>query len=89
MPAVMGSPLYGAAFATMAVGSEARIGPGSREGVGIGVFLWIVVHGGIAAALFAITVATFDRCLGRVSETSGLPIPGAKEKPVAGLEPDY
>ncbi len=64
-------------------------GQAVAEGVWIGTFFWIVVHGGIAAALFAIAVATFDRCLGRVSETPGLPVSGEKKKPVAELEPDY
>ena len=71
VPAVMGSPLYGVAFATMAVGGEVHLGPGGVQVVWVGTVFWIVVHGVIATALFAITVATFDRCLGRVSETSG------------------
>ena len=69
------------AFATMAVGPELHLGPGSAEDVWVGTFFWIVVHGGIAAALFAATVSTFDRCLGRVEETSGFPDPRPKAKP--------
>ncbi len=86
--AVIGSPLYGVAFATMAIGHNGRVGPGSPESVWLGTAFWILVHGGFAAALFAATVGTFDRCLGRVSEESELPLADEKEKPGDELELD-
>jgi ABC-type transport system involved in multi-copper enzyme maturation permease subunit len=89
LPAVMGSPLYGTAFATMVVAPDSHIGPAGPQAVWLGTLFWIVVHGVAAAGLFAITVATFDRCLGRASETSGLPSFDAEKELVAGLEPDY
>jgi ABC-type transport system involved in multi-copper enzyme maturation permease subunit len=86
---IMGSPLYGTFFATIAVAPEPFPMPGgSAADVGVGTCLWILIHGGVAAALFAATVASFDRCLGRVSETPGRPIPQFKKKPAAALELD-
>jgi hypothetical protein len=52
----------------------------------LGAFLWIVIHSALAALLFATTLATFDSCLGRISETSGLPMPRPGMKPVAKLD---
>jgi ABC-type transport system involved in multi-copper enzyme maturation permease subunit len=89
VPSVMGSPLYGTAFATMVLEADPRFMPGGEGAVWLGTFFWISIHVGIAVALFAATVATFDRCLGRVSEISGRPISGAKKEPVAELEPYY
>jgi ABC-type transport system involved in multi-copper enzyme maturation permease subunit len=87
---ILGSPIYGTGLATAAV-----VAPGgmrfdtSERQIVIATFLWILIHSGIAALLFAATLAVFDRCLGRVSETSRRPAPRAKQKPVALLEPDY
>ena len=84
---VMGSPLYGTFFATIAVATEPPM-PGGGAAIGVDTVLWILIHGGAAAALFAATVASFDRCLGRVSETPGRPHSGWKKKPAAELELD-
>jgi hypothetical protein len=74
---------------TMVLEADPRFMPGGEGSVWFGTFFWISIHVGIAVALFAATVATFDRCLGRVSEISGRPISGAKKEPVAELEPYY
>ena len=89
VPLVMGSPLYGIAFATLAVGPEHHLLPANGTNIWPGTVLWILVHGGTAAALFAITVSSFDHCLGRVSETQGISFDGEKEKLETELEPDY
>jgi ABC-type transport system involved in multi-copper enzyme maturation permease subunit len=83
---VMGSPLVGTAFATMAASSEASFGRDEVVEFWAGTFVWILTHGGVAAALFAATVVSFDRCLGRISETPGRPILGPRKKPAAELE---
>jgi ABC-type transport system involved in multi-copper enzyme maturation permease subunit len=89
VPLVMGSPLYGMFFATMAATPEPLHMPGERADIWFGTTLWILVHGGVAAFLFAATRASFDRCLGRVSETPGRPIPGLKKKLAAEPEPEF
>ena len=43
----------------------------------------------VAAALFAVTVGSFDDCLGRISETPISPIPCTRKAPFDELEPDY
>jgi len=79
---VMGSPLYGTGFGTIFVGPGPMRLPGGDKTIAVifGAFLWIVIHGGIAALLFAATLATFDSCLGRISETSGRPMPRPGKK---------
>ena len=54
----------------------------------VGSFLWTLIHGGIAAFLFAATLSTFDRCLGRVPETDGHPIPRTEKVPWTEPEPE-
>ncbi len=83
----MGSPLYGTVFGTMNVAPAPRL-PGSDNTIAAicGAILWIVIHGGLAAILFAATLATFDRCLGRISETAERPMPRFRKKPVAQLD---
>jgi hypothetical protein len=49
----------------------------------VGAVIWIVLHSSAAVLLFGATCATFDHCMGRVSETSvrdGLPT-YAKKRP--------
>ncbi len=82
-----GSPFYGTYLATTAVQPLGFGFPGDYPSV-ISPLLWILIHGGIAALLFAATLATFDRCLGRISETLARPMPGFTRKPVAKLEPE-
>jgi ABC-type transport system involved in multi-copper enzyme maturation permease subunit len=84
---IMGSPLYGTPSATMAVSSEARFPRVDDSAVvAAGSFLWILIHSALAALLFAVTLATFDGCLGRVSDTPGRPIPSPGKKPWATRE---
>ena len=44
-------------------------------------------HIGAAALLFAATVATFDRCMGRISENARHPGPRVGKKPPPGWKP--
>ena len=68
LPLVIGSPLYGTLFGTMGLSGPHR-GPGDAVDIWIGVGLWIAIYGALATFLFETTVATFDRCLGRVQAT--------------------
>jgi hypothetical protein len=69
---IIGSPLYGIALATGAiVGREHNFLSGDEFAVAAGTVLWILIHSAIAALLFKVVVATFDRCVGRVRETTG------------------
>jgi ABC-type transport system involved in multi-copper enzyme maturation permease subunit len=88
IPFVMGSPLYGAAFATDIVTSGQRGSVGDENAVRFGAFVWIIVDAGIALLLFMVTLATFDRCLGRVSEITARSMPYPRKKPIGALEPD-
>ena len=77
VPMVMGSPLYGTIFATLAVAPGSPLLPG-RIGtieVTFGAIIWIVAHGAAAFLLFLATLASFDHCLGRVSEVGSRAIP--------------
>jgi ABC-type transport system involved in multi-copper enzyme maturation permease subunit len=67
----VGSPLAGPLFATHAVSSGPHI---EMASIMVGTLLWTLIHGGVAALLFAATVDSFDRCLGRASETTRRPI---------------
>jgi hypothetical protein len=68
---VMGSPLYGTIFATMAVAPGDLHPLGGAYSAGFGAFIWIVIDSMVALLLFLTALATFDRCLGRVSEVAG------------------
>ena len=74
IPMVMGSPFYGTVFATMAVTPEPHF-PGGASTAGFGAFIWTVIDCVVALLLFLTALATFDRCLGRVSEVAGRSIP--------------
>jgi ABC-type Na+ efflux pump permease subunit len=78
---MMGSPCYGTSLAVSAVSPVGAPHPGGGQRSGIAPFFWISVHSGIAALLFAATLRTFDRCLGRVSDTTGKPIPDPRKQP--------
>jgi len=71
VPLIMGTPLYGTAFGTLVVAGGPHNMPGEQVDVWIGCCLWVMIHGGAAVALYAATVATFDRCLGRMPEWDG------------------
>ena len=89
VPLMMGSPLSGTAAATRVLcdgpnqvaGSELRF-------AAVGAVLWIIVHSGAAALLFAATVATFDHCMGRISENARIPGPQVGKKHPAGVKSD-
>jgi ABC-type transport system involved in multi-copper enzyme maturation permease subunit len=85
---VMGSPLYGAAFATDIVASGQRAFVGNENAIRFGAFVWIMVDAGVAVLLFMVTLAMFDRCLGRVSEITGRTMPYPRKKDNEVLEPD-
>jgi ABC-type Na+ efflux pump permease subunit len=72
---LMGSPVAGMFYATAALSPDPRFIAGNEAvRIMVGVVLCTLIHGGIAALLFAATVATFDRCLGRASDTTRRPI---------------
>ena len=86
---VMGSPLYGTIFATMAVAPGALHLPGGDDTrSAFGAFIWIVIDSAVALLLFLATLATFDHCLGRVSEVAGRSIPYPGKKAAAAIDPD-
>ncbi len=90
IPAIMGSPLFGTFVGTMFVSSVRRAFPSNAEqNVVGGALFWILVHGGAAAILFAATTSTFDRCLGRISETRGRAITWPPKKPFDARELDF
>ena len=64
---VFGSPLLGTLFGTLGLSGPHRM-PGDGVDTGIGCGLWTAIYGALATFLFETTVATFDRCLGRVPE---------------------
>jgi hypothetical protein len=65
-PLVFGSPAIGA-FAGMAVVAEHPHDP-IRQEYRVGGMFWLLVHLLIAKCLFAATVSSFDRCLGRMPD---------------------
>ena len=67
LPLVFGSPLLGTLFGTLGLSGPHRM-PGDALDILIGLGLWIAIYGALATFLYEITVATFDRCLGRVAE---------------------
>ena len=75
VPAIMGSPLYGTVFGTMACRTRRPTPSWRSERVAIGACFWIVIDSAVALLLFLATLATFDRCLGRVSETADTSAP--------------
>jgi ABC-type transport system involved in multi-copper enzyme maturation permease subunit len=88
LPLVLASPPYGALFATAMISPERGPFLGEAGAIRVGAFVWIIVDAGIALLLFMVTLATFDRCLGRVSEITGRPMPYPRKKDTEVLEPD-
>jgi ABC-type transport system involved in multi-copper enzyme maturation permease subunit len=88
LPLVMGSPFYGVFFSTLAVAPGPHHGPGGEADVWAGAVLWISIHASAAAVVFAATLATFDRCLGRVSETAEDTIPNYRKKGLSAVDLD-
>jgi ABC-type transport system involved in multi-copper enzyme maturation permease subunit len=71
---ILGSPPYGAVIATLALLPAGHFMPGDEAGrIVLGEIVWIVVGFLTSALLFMLTVATFDRCLGRMSESDKRP----------------
>jgi ABC-type transport system involved in multi-copper enzyme maturation permease subunit len=67
----VGSPIYGSILGLMALHEDQYLPAGDfREWVGVWVFMWLIVHTLAGVLLFGATWATFDRCLGRISEAS-------------------
>ena len=75
---ILGDPLYGSAFVTMAASSGPLHLPGDPtvEVVFLWGVVWLVLHSVAAALLFRATLATFDRCLGRIPEVGRRPVSG-------------
>jgi ABC-type transport system involved in multi-copper enzyme maturation permease subunit len=60
------SPFWGTGYFSAMIGGTA--GPSERwYGAVAWSFVWIVVYSGIALSLWAVTLKTFDRCLGRIT----------------------
>jgi ABC-type Na+ efflux pump permease subunit len=74
LPLIMGSPPYGTGLATLMVAPEDNHFAGrGTTAIGFGALCWTAIDGVVAVLLFLTTSATFDRCLGRVSEAAGRP----------------
>jgi len=86
----MGSPFFGVAFGTLAVDNEFSGPANIRNSIPGWELFWTFVHGMAACGLFAATLATFDRCLGRVTERpSAQPfvlVPRPKPAPIMELD---
>jgi ABC-type transport system involved in multi-copper enzyme maturation permease subunit len=86
LPLIIGSPLYGTVLATMAVSPHGPMFADQQlSAVVTGIIFWTVCHGGLAILLFALTVRTFDRCLGRISDQPGKAIATSLKKRTAKL----
>ena len=68
----MGTPLYGTLFGTMAAGNGAHNTPASAAGIWAGCYAWIAIYGAAAVWLYVVTLAIFDRCMGRMPESDGV-----------------
>lgn len=86
------SPFWGVAFSSAVFGEG--VGPGPRIGPQAAwVVLWIIVYGLIALGLLVATLATFNRCLGRIDDGSPFERPLLRLAPrsapwAAGMEPE-
>jgi ABC-type transport system involved in multi-copper enzyme maturation permease subunit len=80
VPLIAGSPLYGTVIATVDVMKQ-RTGPSAmvvytQEAT----IVWGLIHLGFAAILFGATLATFNRCLGRLSTGPEIPLPAGMRR---------
>ena len=89
LPLAMGSPLYGTALATIAVGGQRNSWGQDEFAIGVGAVLWILTYAAAAVILFSATLATFDRCLGRVVETASSSLYWLEKKDPRHSQPDY
>jgi hypothetical protein len=89
---VMGSPLYGTIFAMLAIASGGLQLPGGVNAITLafGTIFWIGIHSGVALLLFMATLASFDRCLGRISEVASrsIPVLGKKDNEQIDIDLD-
>jgi ABC-type transport system involved in multi-copper enzyme maturation permease subunit len=87
---MLGSPPYGALSATFVV--SPHTGPdldnASANAIRLGALVWIIVDVSIASLLFMVTLATFDHCLGRISENASGLVPYRPKNSTKALEPD-
>jgi ABC-type Na+ efflux pump permease subunit len=88
LPLVLASPPYGALCATAIISPERGPFISEAGAIRFGAFVWIMVDAGVAVLLFMVTLAMFDRCLGRVSEITGRTMPYPRKKRTEVLEPD-
>jgi ABC-type Na+ efflux pump permease subunit len=86
---VMASPLYGTPLATVAIVPRERgFASGDDFSVAAGTVLWTLVYSAIAAVLFKAVLVTFNRCVGRMRETSGSSLDEPQKKVLHHVEPD-
>jgi ABC-type transport system involved in multi-copper enzyme maturation permease subunit len=88
LPFILGSPPYGALFATFVVAPETGPVVDNASAIRLGALVWIIVDSSIALLLFMVTLATFDHCLGRISESAGGLMPYRPKTLTKALEPD-
>ncbi len=79
VPFLMGDPPFGMMIGTIPVAAgELHVSPGiSRWDMFFWTTIWILVHAGVSSLLYRATLATFDRCLGRIPE-DGVRPPGRR-----------
>jgi ABC-type transport system involved in multi-copper enzyme maturation permease subunit len=87
---VIGCPAAAVFAATGLIGPSEFAFRDHRDAYWAAVAIWMVVDLAVAAALFAATVSSFDRCLGRIPEVGGaprLPLGRSKAKLGRGTKP--
>ena len=77
----IGSPFYGALFATLGVRNPANLPNSMRDQINPWTSLWSLAYLIAAGLLFRLVVARFDACLGRASEAPRVPIRGPLPAP--------
>ena len=78
---IFGSPPYGTVIATFAIMPEGHFMPADEAGhIVLAEVIWIAAGFLASALLFMLTVATFDHCLGRISESGEQPRTRSVEK---------
>ena len=88
LPFIMGSPPYGALLATAVVSTETVPFGESGSAIRLGALVWTILDASIALLLFMATLATFDHCLGRIAESSGVLMPYRRKTTTKVLEPE-
>ena len=80
---VMGTPAVGAYAAVSLIGSQAYTYSHDEGVYHIAATAWMMLDLLVAAALFAATLASFDRRLGRMPERGGRPESIPRDEPIA------